>query len=100
MQTPHNLRLRIIPAQTHATQRVFGQGVADLGAALFAIQHEGIPLVERVTDRFGVDRINSVTVATINMSISGRAARHRLRKALPHTESMERNKNCQLQAQM
>lgn len=53
MQTPHNLRVRIIASQTHATQRVFGQGVANFGAAFFAVQRECVPLIERVTDRFG-----------------------------------------------
>lgn len=43
----------VLATQTHAAQCVFGQGVADLGIALFAVQHERVSLVERVTDRFG-----------------------------------------------
>lgn len=35
----------VLAAQTHTAQRVFGQGVADLSTALFAVQRERVPLV-------------------------------------------------------
>ena len=51
-RTLHNYRVQIIFADCERPDGVFGQHIADLQIAAFAVVDQGIPLVEGVIHRF------------------------------------------------